>query len=107
MTKTQQKFARQATTFLNCGGKALTALLRMLLLLFAVVFEGISKIFIILETSIEDTREAEGAGKGSEVRAIEFTALPDGERVSLDRAFARDSARTLAATAMGRGHHGS
>ncbi len=106
MTKTQQKFARQATTFLNCGGKALTALLHMLLLLFAVVFEGISKIFVTLETSIEDTREIERAGKGSEVRAINLTALPDEERGPLDRAFARVSARTLAATAVGRTHHG-
>jgi hypothetical protein len=104
MTKTQQKFARQATTFLNCGGKALTALLRMLLLLVAVVFEGISKIFLILETSTEDTQENERARRGSEVHAIEFTPLPDGQR--LDRAFARDSSRTLAATAGGRGHTG-
>ena len=52
MTKTQQKLARQATIFLNCGGKALTALLRMLLLSFAVVFEGVSKAFLLLDNSI-------------------------------------------------------
>jgi hypothetical protein len=104
MTKTQQKLARHATTFLNCGGKALTALLRMLLLSFAVVFEGISRIFVVLDTSIDDARDVERARKSSEVRAIAFTALPNGERGPLDRAFAHNSVRALAATVLGRSH---
>jgi hypothetical protein len=106
MTKTQQKLARQAITFLNCGGKALNALLRMLLLAVAVVFEGISRIFLILETSIEqDAREVERARKSSQVRAITFTTLPIGHRGPLDGAFAHKPAPALTATAVGRGHH--
>ena len=107
MTKTQQKLARQATIFLNCGGKALTALLRMLLLSVATVFEGVSKSFLLMDDSIEqDAREAERAQqKSSQVCAITFSALPGGKRSPLDEAFANSSAPALTATAAGRGHH--
>ena len=108
MTKTQQKLARQATLFLNCGGKALTALLRMLLLSVAAVFEGVSKGFLYMDNSIEqDARDAERAQqKSSQVCAITFSALPGGKRSPLDEAFAHSSAPALTATAAGRGHHG-
>jgi hypothetical protein len=106
MTKTQQKLARQATVFLNCGGKALTALLRMLLLTLAAVFEGVSKVFLFMDNSIEqDARDAERAQQqSSQVCAISFSALPGGKRSPLDEAFAHGSAQAL--TGTGRGHHG-
>jgi hypothetical protein len=104
MTKTQQKLEHQAIAFLNCGGKALTALLSMLLLSLAVFFECIGKFFVVLETQIEnDARETERAQKSSQVRAITFTANED--RGSLDGAFAHSSAPALTAAAAGRGHH--
>jgi hypothetical protein len=106
MTKTQQKLAREAATFLNCGGKALTALLRMLLLSVAVVFEGIGKIFSVLESSIEhDAREAELARKSRPVRAITFKAMPNGERSGLEAAYAYKPTPALTATTAGRGRH--
>jgi hypothetical protein len=108
MTKTQQKLARQATIFLNCGGKALTALLRMLLLSVATVFEGVSKAFLFMDNSIEqDARDAERAQeeKSSQVCAITFSALSGGKRSPLDEAFAHNSAPAFTATAAGRGHH--
>ncbi len=107
MTKTQQKLARQATVFLNCGGKALTALLRMLLLTLATVFEGVSKVFLFMDNSIEqDARDAERARQqSSQVCAITFSALPGGKRSQLDEAFAHSSAPALTATGTGRGHH--
>jgi hypothetical protein len=102
---TQQKLARQATTFLNCGGKAVVALIRMLLLSVAVVFEGIGKTFAALEGLIkEDAFEAERAQKSSPVRAITFKALPKGERGGLEGAYAYSPAPALTGKAVGRGH---
>ena len=75
--RSEQKLARQAKIFLNCGGQAMTALLRMLLLSVAIVFERIGGVCLVLETLIgNDAREAERARKSSPVRAITFTAMP-------------------------------
>lgn len=52
MTKTQQKLAEQATVFVNSGGKALTAIVQMLLLSLAVLFEAVSLLFSHLDEVI-------------------------------------------------------
>lgn len=73
----EQKLARQAMMFLDYGGKTLTTLLRMLLLAVVVVFEGIGRVFLALETLVEnDAREVERAQKGIQVGAIAFAAMP-------------------------------
>ena len=78
----------------------------MLLLSMAVVFEGIGKFFLVLETSIErDAGDTERAQKLSQVHAITFTALPNGERSPLDAPFAHNSAPALTAAAAGRDRH--
>jgi hypothetical protein len=107
MTKTtQQKLARQAITFLDYGGKAMTALVRMLLLSLAVVFEGIGIVLLVLESSMDhEAGKAERVRKGSPVRAIKFKTLPHGERSGLEAAYAYKSAPALAATASGRARH--
>jgi len=55
MTKTQQKLAEQATVFVNSGGKALTAIVQMLLLSLAVLFEAVSLLFSHLNETITTT----------------------------------------------------
>lgn len=87
MTKTQQKLARQATVFLNCGGRVVTAVIRMLLLSVAVVFESVSRVCLFLDTAIEnDARETERAQKRN-VAGMTLTAVPSGERISLEGAY--------------------
>lgn len=107
MTKTtQQKLARQAVTFLDYGGKAMTALVRMLLLSLAVVFEGIGIVLLVLESSMDrDAGKAERVQKSGPVRAIKFKALPNGERGGLEAAYAYKPAPALAATTAGRSRH--
>lgn len=92
MTKTQQKLERQLTVVLNCGGKALTALLRILLLFVAVVFEGVSRAFLFLDNIIaDDIRETERASRQApDGRSIALTAVPNkSERISPEPAYAR------------------
>jgi len=67
MTKTQQKLVRQGTVFVNSGGKAISAVLRIVLLLMAVLFEGISILFSRMEDAIaSDLSETERANKRNE-----------------------------------------
>jgi hypothetical protein len=78
----------------------------MLLLSVAVVFEGIGKIFQVLENSIkQDAREFERAQKSTPVRAITLTALSKGRRNGLEGAYAYKPAPALTATTAGRGRH--
>jgi hypothetical protein len=90
MTKTtQQKLARQAVTFLDYGGKAMTALVRTLLLSLAVVFEGIGIVLLVLESSMD-----RDAGKAERV-----------QKSGLEAAYAYKPAPALAATTAGRSRH--
>jgi hypothetical protein len=103
MTKTQQKLARQAMTFLDYGGKALNALLSMLLLAAAVVFEGIGGAALVLATLIEhDVCGAEFGQKSSRARAIRLTAMPSEKRNRLQGTYSRNPASALTATAGGK-----
>lgn len=103
MTKTQQKLARQAMTLLDHGGKALTALIGMLLLAVAVVFEGIGGVALVLATLIErDVCGAECRQKSSRVRAIRLTAMPSEKRNQLQGAYSRNPASALTAAAGGK-----
>jgi hypothetical protein len=103
---TQQKLARQAVTFLDYGGKAMTALARMVLLSLAVVFEGIGIVLLVLESSMDhESGKAERGQRGSRVRAIKFKSLPRGERGGLESAYAYKPASALASTSSGRARH--
>lgn len=97
MTKTQQKLARQGTIVLNFGGKALTALLRILLLSVAVVFEGVSRVFLFLDDIIaDDIRETERAAK-QEPNSRSITAMPNkSDRISPEPAYVRAASAALA-----------
>jgi hypothetical protein len=73
MTRTQQKLAKQATLFVNCGGKAVTALLRVVLLVVAVLFEAIGILFSQIEEAIAASiKDTEAAPKGQKVSAVAF-----------------------------------
>ena len=99
MTKTQQKLARQATIFVNFGGRALTALLRIVLLSIAAVFEAVSRVFLFLEVALErDAVEMDRARKRTGVRSFTLAIPPDGEGRRLGD-YARESAPALTGTA--------
>jgi hypothetical protein len=76
MTKTQQGLARQATIFINCGGKALTALLRMLLLSVAVFFEAVGRVFASVEKVVgSELTQMERGRKRAQVLDVTYKAV--------------------------------
>jgi len=86
MTKAQQGLARQATIFITCGGKALTALVRMLLLSLAVLFEAFGRALISLEKLVGvEVAQMDRTRKRARVVELTYKALPDkAELVRLD-----------------------
>jgi hypothetical protein len=104
MTKIQQKLARQMTLVVNCGGKAITALLRMLLLVVAALFEGVSLFFSRLEEVVAvESNETEAARKNAEVRAVSFPAVPAEDSMGrLPSGLVHEPAAILTGTAGGR-----
>jgi hypothetical protein len=73
MTKTQQKLAEQTTIFLNSGGRAITAVFRILLLTVAVLFEAIG----LLLSGVEDLMPNTGSeAERDEKRTEKFTLAP-------------------------------
>jgi hypothetical protein len=82
MTKTQQKLTRQVTIFLNSGGKAVTAVLRLLLLAVAVLFEAVSIFFSRIEEVLaSNLSETEAANKHHEAHAFTLAAEADERKV--------------------------
>jgi hypothetical protein len=98
MTKTQQRLARQATTFVNSGGKAISAILRVLLLAVAAALELMSLAFSRIEESLADN-ETEHASKRNEGRT--FVLGPDADERSVVQrpcGFATEPATLLTGT---------
>ncbi len=80
MTKTQQKLARQAAIFLNCGGKAMTAIMRLMFLAVAVLFEAIGLLFSRIDEVMADTL-SEAESKRNEAHT--FTLEKDKEEIAI------------------------
>jgi len=78
MTKTQQKLAEQATVFVNSGGKALTAIVQILLLSLAVLFEAVSLLFSHLDEVITTTEL--GVAERPKERSETLTLAPLSEQ---------------------------
>jgi hypothetical protein len=102
MTKTQQRLERQATTFVNSGGKALSAILRLLLLGIAVLFEFMILVFSRIEESLADNpNETEHASKRNEGHTFIMGPDSDERTVSVvprSGAFAHEHATVFTGT---------
>jgi len=101
MTKTQQKLAEQAAVFVNSGGKALTAIVQILLLSVAVLFEAVSLLFSHLDDVIAtDLKETQSANERSET--LTLAPLSDGRDLAPRQgSFATEPATLMTGTTGG------
>lgn len=72
MTRIQQKLVRQATLFVNHGGKAVTALLRTVLLALAALFELVGLLFGRLEEAVAVNIKDTEPMKSDKVATVTF-----------------------------------